>query len=61
MRKMYKNGILKAKGNDPESNEIIEQTTKDLLDAFDTVGVENIDNWEVDELLNWTNGLNFDE
>jgi hypothetical protein len=61
MRKMYKTGILKAKGSDPETNEIIEQTTKGLLDAFDSISIENVDNWEVDELLQWTNGLNFDE
>jgi phenylalanyl-tRNA synthetase alpha subunit len=61
MRKMYKNGMLKAKGDDPEANAIIEQTTKELLDAFDQIGMENVDNWEVDELLNWTNALNFDE
>lgn len=53
--------MLRPKGNDQETNEIIEEAAKSFFKAFDSNGPGSIQDWEVDELIEWTNGLNFDE
>jgi hypothetical protein len=61
MKKMYKEGMLKARSNDRETNMIIEEAARNLIDTIETEGFNSIDDWEVNELLEWTNMLNFDE
>jgi hypothetical protein len=57
----YEQGMLKAKGSDQETNKIIDEATKNLMDAYDSNELNLIEDWEVNELLSWTNGLNFEE
>ena len=38
----------------------IENTVKGIVDMTDKLGHGAVEEWEVDELLEWTNGLNFD-
>jgi hypothetical protein len=38
----------------------IEQSLKGMVEVKEKKGYEGVDEWEVDELLEWTNGLNFD-
>ena len=57
----YMKGFLKPSGDDDETNQMIEKATKNFLQAYNRNGIENIADWEVDELVNWTNTLNYDE
>ena len=59
--KRYKNGMLKAKPADQETNVIIDETAQQIITAYDHDRLDLIDDWEVDQLLDWTNGLNFTE
>lgn len=53
--------MLRPGGGDDETNKMIEKATKSFLNSFDHNGLENIADWEVDELIKWTNSLNYDE
>ena len=57
----YTNGMLKPKGDSDETNMIIEEAAKNLVEAFEKDGVNSVEDWEVDELLEWTNGLSFEK
>ncbi|CAF0988060.1 unnamed protein product [Brachionus calyciflorus] len=61
MKKLYMKGMLKPSGDDDETNQMIEKATKNFLQAYNMNGIENIADWEVDELVNWTNTLNYDD
>ncbi|XP_020895635.1 uncharacterized protein C11orf65 homolog [Exaiptasia diaphana] len=62
MKKMYKQGMLQAKQEqDSETQNIIETVAQGMVNAADARGSEAVEDWEVDELLEWTNGLNFDQ
>jgi hypothetical protein len=52
--------MLKPKGESDETNLIIEEAAKNLVEAFEKDGVNSVEDWEVDELLEWTNGLSFE-
>ena len=52
--------MLKPKGESYETNLIIEEAAKNLVEAFEKDGVNSVEDWEVDELLEWTNGLSFE-
>ena len=56
----YKNGILIPKGDTEETNNIIEEAARNLVDAYENNGAESVEDWEVDELIEWTNGLSFE-
>ncbi|XP_063063463.1 protein MFI [Engraulis encrasicolus] len=60
-KKMYEEGALCARTEDTETAVLVEKSTFGMLFAVDQLGVDNIADWEVDELLEWTNSLNFDE
>eukprot|EP00794_Sanderia_malayensis_P000090 gene90-694_t len=65
MKKMYREGALKANDEDPNIQSLIQSaaervTNTDCSNATQQLH-EKIDDWEVDELLHWTNGLNFDK
>ncbi|XP_071955456.1 uncharacterized protein [Antedon mediterranea] len=61
MKKMYKEGMLKAKSGDADTVSIIEGTAQGMVSAFEKDGVHAVDECEVDELLEWTTGLNFED
>ncbi len=53
--------MLRANGTDADTNKIIDEATKNLMEAYDNNEINLIEDWEVNELLSWTNGLNFEE
>ncbi|ELU12370.1 hypothetical protein CAPTEDRAFT_228976 [Capitella teleta] len=61
MQKMYKQGMLQAKVDDRETIDLIEGAAAGMFATVDSQGPEAIAEWEVDELLDWTTSLNFDE
>lgn len=62
MKKMYKEGMLKARqGQDMETKHVVQSVAEGMLTITDTRGQDAVEDWEVDELLEWTNGLNFDQ
>ncbi|XP_045153698.1 protein MFI [Echinops telfairi] len=61
MRQMYYAGNLEAKSANYETLGLIHTATKGLIQAIEDDGIDSVMEWEVDEVLNWTNALNFDE
>ena len=66
MQKMYKTGMLRSKGDESEAaNELVAETAKNLFDAYQREGNGGggggVEDWEVDQLLDWTNALDFGE
>lgn len=54
--------MLKARhGGDVETEQIVQSVAEGMLAITDTRGQDAVEDWEVDELLEWTNGLNFDQ
>ncbi|XP_067108209.1 protein MFI [Osmerus mordax] len=60
-KKMYKQGSLHARTQHPEAAALVECSAQGMVDAMETLGANHIVDWEVDELIEWTNALNFDE
>ena len=69
LQKMYKAGMLnsdqndhsKQNENDKEMSRLINETTTSVLRIFRTYGADAVEDWEVNELLEWTQNLNYDE
>ena len=58
----YKEGMLKARHRgDEETEQVVQSVAEGMLTITDTRGQDAVEDWEVDELLEWTNGLNFDQ
>ena len=58
----YKEGMLKARqGENTETEQVVQSVAEGMLTITDTRGQDAVEDWEVDELLEWTNGLNFDQ
>lgn len=57
----YKEGMLKAKSDDPETITLIEGAAAGMVATVDKMGPDALEDWEVDELLDWTTSLNFEE
>lgn len=57
----YQEGMLKSKIGDASTSKLIEGATAGMVATVDKEGLDAVNDWEVDELLDWTNGLNFDE
>lgn len=54
--------MLKARhGGDVETEQIVQSVAEGMLAITDSRGHDAVEDWEVDELLEWTNGLNFDQ
>ena len=54
--------MLKARhGGDAETEKVVQSVAEGMLAITDTRGQDAVEDWEVDELLEWTNGLNFDQ
>ncbi|XP_064618017.1 protein MFI-like [Liolophura sinensis] len=61
MKNMYKDGLLKAKSEDKETIRLIEGAAAGMVATVDREGFDALEEWEVDELLDWTTSLNFEE
>jgi len=61
MKKMYKNGMHIYKSSDKNINDLVSQATEAIIDTYEVKGCKNIQDWEVDELLKWTNQLSFED
>ena len=57
----YKDGMLHAKSDDPETVNLIEGAAAGMVATVEKLGPDALEDWEVDELLDWTTSLNFDE
>jgi hypothetical protein len=56
-----KNQELKQNENEKEMSHLINETTRSILRIFDAYGPQGVEDWEVNELLEWTHNLNYDE
>ena len=57
----YKDGMLKAKSDDKETVQLIEGAAAGMVATVENYGYDALEDWEVDELLDWTTSLNFEE
>lgn len=53
--------MLKAKSDDPETVNQIEGAAAGMVATVEKMGPDALEDWEVDELLDWTTSLNFEE
>ncbi|XP_067291304.1 protein MFI [Pseudorasbora parva] len=61
MRKMYAEGLLNARTEHSETALLVHKSTQRTMDSHQQIGPDSVSEQEVDELLAWTNALNFDE
>lgn len=61
MQKMYRDGMLKAKSDDKETIQLIEGAAAGMVATVENYGFDALEDWEVDELLDWTTSLNFED
>ncbi|XP_073518530.1 protein MFI isoform X4 [Phyllobates terribilis] len=61
MRKMYYEGSLHAQTTEPNTAVLVQRATEGVIKSVEQHGAQAVLDWEVDELLNWTNALNYDE
>jgi hypothetical protein len=47
--------------NDKEMLRLVNETTSSILRIFNEYGPQVVEDWEVNELLEWTHNLNYDE
>lgn len=57
----YRDGILKANSDDQATISLVENAAEGLVEEYERKGLRGVKDWEVDELLSWTNALNFDD
>ena len=57
----YHEGMLKAKVDDEETIGLIEGAAAGMVATIERHGPGAVQDWEVDELLEWTTSLNFEE
>ncbi|XP_069554017.1 protein MFI-like [Brachyistius frenatus] len=61
MKQMYNQGRLQDHPEDSDVETMMEDATQEVIDAIEEKGDDAILEWELDELLAWTNTLNFEE
>ncbi|XP_062841839.1 protein MFI [Trichomycterus rosablanca] len=61
MKKMYDEGALHAQTENKETALLVESSTQGMIHTAEQLGPGGVFDWEVDELIEWTNALNFDE
>ncbi|XP_067946420.1 protein MFI-like isoform X2 [Watersipora subatra] len=61
MKKMYRDGMLQAKTTDPETMALVEGATSGMVTTLELEGEGAVAEWEVDELLEWTTSLNYED
>ncbi len=57
----YREGALKAKEQNTNVTSLVESAAVGLASSSQSRFHDSVEEWEVDELLEWTNGLNFEE
>ena len=53
--------MLHAKADDMETIQLIEGAAAGMVATVEVAGPDALEDWEVDELLDWTTSLNFEE
>ncbi|XP_074651138.1 protein MFI-like [Tubulanus polymorphus] len=61
MKKMYREGMMKSRVDDPETIELIDGAAAGMIATVEHEGTDAVQEWEVDELLEWTTSLNYDD
>ncbi|XP_026793880.2 protein MFI [Pangasianodon hypophthalmus] len=61
MKKMYDEGALHTHTQHRDTAVLVENSAKGMTCAVEQTGPGTITDWEVDELIEWTSALNFDE
>ncbi|PIK34625.1 hypothetical protein BSL78_28553 [Apostichopus japonicus] len=61
MQKMYQEGKTESNTRGRHTGLLVEGAASGMLAVMDEIGPDAVEDWEVDELLEWTNGLNFDD
>ena len=56
-----KNTEIKENENEKEMSRLINETTTSILRIYREYGAEAVEDWEVNELLEWTHNLNYDD
>ncbi|XP_042069544.1 protein MFI [Haplochromis burtoni] len=61
LKQMYKEGRLQDHAEHRHMAALVESSTQELMETVEKKGDDEILEWELDELLAWTNTLNFEE
>uniref|UniRef100_UPI00398EB9FC protein MFI n=1 Tax=Pristiophorus japonicus TaxID=55135 RepID=UPI00398EB9FC len=61
MKKMYREGMLQTQSLDPSTVVLVQRATEGVINSVEQYGPNAVLDWEVDELLEWTNALNFEK
>ncbi|XP_025069896.1 uncharacterized protein C11orf65 homolog isoform X4 [Alligator sinensis] len=61
LKKMYSSGSLWVKTGDPTITTLIQRAADGIIDATEKERGQDVMEWEVDELLKWTNILDYGE
>ncbi|XP_063160799.1 protein MFI [Candoia aspera] len=61
LKKMYFGENLQAKTENPRATVLIQRATEGLISSLEKEGIDEVMEWEVDEMLKWTNALNYEE
>ena len=58
----YRDGALKAKqGLSEATSSAVDLAARELVSLTESYGAGPVDEGDIDELLQWTNGLNYDK
>ena len=58
----YREGALQAKGGLSEAtSSAVDVATRELVSLTENHGADTVEEEDIDELLKWTNGLNYDK
>ncbi|XP_020658802.3 protein MFI isoform X1 [Pogona vitticeps] len=60
LKKMYFGEKLQVKTLDPDATALIQRATEGLMNSLECEGVDKVMEWEVNEMLKWTNALNYE-
>ncbi|XP_062983801.1 protein MFI [Elgaria multicarinata webbii] len=61
LKKMYFGKSLQVKTMDAAATVLIQRAAEGLITSLENEGIEAVMEWEVDEMLKWTNALNYEE
>ncbi|XP_015270294.1 PREDICTED: uncharacterized protein C11orf65 homolog [Gekko japonicus] len=61
LKKMYYGERLQVKTLDPTETFLIQRAAEGLIACQGNEGLDSVMEWEVDEMLKWTNALNYEE
>ncbi|KAL8191034.1 UNVERIFIED_CONTAM: hypothetical protein K2H54_066880 [Gekko kuhli] len=61
LKKMYFGEHLQVKTLDPTETFLIQRAAEGLIACLGNEGLDSVMEWEVDEMLKWTNALNYEE